>query len=725
MKFIQDPNQLVPIQQKLFTNELDNNPNSLANQVLPPIYRDEKGFRKVLAAAITEGRAGLDFEFHERRNKQGQITYSPTIIGVASELSSASFRYSDTLANEVIKANIPLSGHAVTDSDRVVMDQALGITTPLTQWSDTYLKFYLCHSDFAATPGKTEDADDSAVLGLFGLWTATSMYTDLYAYKDCRGVYCQGPCPRCDVWGYNAIDAWAGLKVDLALAKEMKLKGIPHSLYLRLQRLSAYCASMTELGIKVDRPYLAQLEDEFEEYKKSLFPYELDKKKNREYGHWKEGEEDTWIGGDFNPRSTKEITTYFDKAGIYLRNKQGKESSDKDTVFKVLDKTIKTLNLPAKFNPELVCLTDLDGEEFDFALVPDEKRIVFQTLVKLAQDKLAGKDLKSWFDAKYIDKQDFIHPRFVLTGTSFGRLSSSNPNSQNIKKVGWGKKLRRALIARAANLALYEADYAQMESRIVLWYAGVRTPIEGDAFVWLVENSNGAFKDAALMLGRNERYVAKSVSHGGNYGESLVVLYEDDLRKQRKQNEIKEGALLVFDGSNGRDLWEYCGGYVGYSGVNLAERLFGNKSNASRAKALLIQEAYFGRFKAIREWHRSLTREAERQGYIQSQSGRYIKLFGTPEENLKTAAAMKGQGGGADLMQEAMLRFADKGDIMNIQIHDAAVFERPLNMTQTETLNFFSPMCEESEIFEGLRCPVEITKGPNFGERETVFKGLC
>jgi hypothetical protein len=84
---------------------------------------------------------------------------------------------------------------------------------------------------------------------------------------------------------------------------------------------------------------------------------------------------------------------------------------------------------------------------------------------------------------------------------------------------------------------------------------------------------------------------------------------------------IELGALVVH-----RD-WPAFGWLIGFTGVNLAERLFGSASWENRAKALAIQEAYFHRFQAIRKWHKKITAEAER-GYVRSVSGRYLTPYG-------------------------------------------------------------------------------------------------
>ncbi|MEN6536320.1 MAG: DNA polymerase, partial [Bryobacteraceae bacterium] len=119
-----------------------------------------------------------------------------------------------------------------------------------------------------------------------------------------------------------------------------------------------------------------------------------------------------------------------------------------------------------------------------------------------------------------------------------------------------------------------------------------------------------------------------SVTGNSNYLEGLMVFDDVELGSERRQTEIKEGALLVFDGKNGRPKWEYRGGIVCFSGANLAERLFGEKTRKARRDALAIQEIYFDAFPAIRAWHMELSHEVERSHSVRSITGRHMYLYG-------------------------------------------------------------------------------------------------
>jgi hypothetical protein len=131
-----------------------------------------------------------------------------------------------------------------------------------------------------------------------------------------------------------------------------------------------------------------------------------------------------------------------------------------------------------------------------------------------------------------------------------------------------------------------------------------------DAFSWLAANSGGQFTKAAAALSMSERDVAKSISHGSNYCEGLQVLMPADLAKPHIQAEIQYGARAVYMKKYMPRLekdWDYRGGIVSFTGANLAERLFGDRSLANRKKALeIVEGTYFNAFFAIREWQMSV-----------------------------------------------------------------------------------------------------------------------
>jgi hypothetical protein len=201
--------------------------------------------------------------------------------------------------------------------------------------------------------------------------------------------------------------------------------------------------------------------------------------------------------------------------------------------------------------------------------------------------------------------------------------------------------------------------------------------------------------------------MTKGISHGADYGEGVKVLYARDLENSRTKKLIDCGALVVYPD------WEYCGGIVGFTGVNLAERLFKSATYENRRRGLEIQEAYFSRFPQIRKWQQRVSQDAER-GYVRSASGRYLTLYGTPEEKLKMALAFYGQGGGADDVQDGMVRYFHAGYTPILQVHDELVFEFPVETPNEHILDFFRLFSAPSKLIPGFQCPVEVKVGLNY-----------
>lgn len=607
-----------------------------------------------------------------------------TIMGVSSGGHPHSAHWdgdSLEMLGELNDKEVIWAGHNSITTERRIIEEQLGCDIPLDRIEDTMLRHYLCNAELCkgASKGTDEDEDDFKEKGLsyMGLWSMASLYTDLPNWKACRGPLCSGPCPSHDPLGYNGIDA---LSVDIALPAlkaEMKRKQIPESIYEMRKKLAVCCELMEKKGIRVDRELVRKLEREFDERKEKIFHSDRRQRIGKKGQILKTTE--VIFDAPFNPKSPKQIKEWAAAHGVNL------PSTEKDDIKEAMR----------------------DTDE------PEAK----EWLGKLFDYKDEGKGLKAWTDDRYFGETDpdFLHPRFIPTASSLGRLGSANPNFQNMPHYGWGASIRAAIIPRDPSLQIVEADKKQGELRMCLWCAGVEPP-KDDAFTWLVANSSGMFDEVArdnAERGWSPRNWAKSVSHGGNYLEGVKIYHAKELDSTYIKRLIDRGALVVH-----RD-WSAFGGLVGFTGINLAERLFGNASHENRAKALQIQEAYFKRFSAIRNWHRKITSEAER-GYVRSASGRYLTLLGTPEDRIKIAAAFFGQGGLADDVQEKMVWYFDEGQIPMFQIHDSLGFEFPVETPDRVLVEFFEPFGAESKILPGFACPVDIKKGANWKDLKEV-----
>ncbi len=231
-----------------------------------------------------------------------------------------------------------------------------------------------------------------------------------------------------------------------------------------------------------------------------------------------------------------------------------------------------------------------------------------------------------------------LHTTFHQTVAATGRLSSTDPNLQNIPiRTEEGRKIRRAFVA-APGHAFVAADYSQMELRLVAAYSGEKAMI--DAFL-AGEDIHAA--TARTVFGKaddDSRRAAKAVNFG--------ILY-------------------------------------GQGGWGLAQTLGIEPAEAER-----YIEAYFERYPKLRAFLDGVLAHADRHGWVETPLGRRRTLPDLHSKNpqLRDAARRMAinhpiQGAAADLMKLAMLAahrlLAAEGlrARMILQIHDELVFEAP------------------------------------------------
>ncbi len=674
----------------------------------------------IYEAARTTKRLGTDLEYNP--------DLAPTIIGVATHDRCAAAWWSPELGKLVIESGCILVAFAGIGADKPVYEKALGVKTPLSMWDDSMIRHYCVNPDLASVPKGAvgEDEDDPAIaLGLMNLWCTTSLLHDVPNWKRCTGetrCLSQGlPCPQHKPREYCAVDSWAGLVDDDSLIEQMADLNIPQSYYEFRRELAEYCEWMHEKGALVDREVIARLEEAITSKKMGLFPYTL----SYEGKPYKDGRPRLLKKarkvhtGPFNANSPKAVGAWFREHGLDLVGKGGKPSTGKPVVQKALTKRLKPYGMT--FNATLGEIEQVDSEAEDVVL-PE----VLDVLVRLAQKQCAGKGLSSWFDPKYIGSDNVIHPRFNALGTSMGRMSSSKPNFQNIPNAGFGKEVRKAIVARPG-YKIISSDFSQLEFRICLWFAG-RDPNEADgAFELLVDKSDGQFEPLAIRLGfvkkdgsPDSRAIAKSLVHGGDYMEGLSLRSQDELNSSAAVGDRKAGALVVYDGLDW-PYWTFRGKFVCFTGSNLSERLFGDRRRENRAKALKLQQVYLDAFPEIRSFQMALSTTVEKTSEARLPSGHRLPLYGHAlEDNLKQAAAQLGQGGGAIYAQEAMLRFKKLGRVMIIQVHDDLIFEIPQDLDNEGALDFMRPMVLPSEILPGFVCPAKVKVGSSWKDAQEI-----
>jgi DNA polymerase I len=235
-----------------------------------------------------------------------------------------------------------------------------------------------------------------------------------------------------------------------------------------------------------------------------------------------------------------------------------------------------------------------------------------------------------------------LHTIFNQTATATGRLSSTNPNLQNIPVRGdLGRRIRRAFVVKPGGYVLLTVDYSQIELRIMAHLSGDealrRAFEEGQDIHDFTARQIFAIAPGATV-DPNQRRMAKSVNFG--------LLY-------------------------------------GMSEFGLAQRL-----EISRAEAREITQSYFARFPSVRSYIDETLERARRDGYVSTILGRrrYMPALSSANFAIRSAAEREAtnaplQGSAADLMKLAMVRAdraigqADLDAAMLLQIHDELIFE--------------------------------------------------
>ncbi len=230
-----------------------------------------------------------------------------------------------------------------------------------------------------------------------------------------------------------------------------------------------------------------------------------------------------------------------------------------------------------------------------------------------------------------------VHTSYSITGANTGRLSSTDPNLQNIPvRTEEGRRIREAFIAEPGNV-LVSLDYSQIELRILAHIADIPTLKQ-------------AFADGLDI-------------HAMTASEMFDVPLDEmtpDIRRQAKA--INFGVIY------------------GISGFGLARNL-----RIPRADAQGFIDRYFERFPGIRRYMDDTIAFAKENGYVQTLFGRKIH---TPEINAKgphagfsRRAAINApiQGTAADVIRRAMVRMPDAINglpaKMLLQVHDELLFE--------------------------------------------------
>jgi len=274
-----------------------------------------------------------------------------------------------------------------------------------------------------------------------------------------------------------------------------------------------------------------------------------------------------------------------------------------------------------------------------------------------------------------------VHTSFSLTGAQTGRLSSNDPNLQNIPiRTEVGRKIRDAFIADSGH-KLLSADYSQIELRLAAHMADV--PQLKEAFNASHDVHAITAEEVFGTVDRETRNKAKTIN--------FAILY-------------------------------------GSSAWGIASRM-----GLSREEGKAIIDRYFERFPGIRDFMHSTLAFAREHGFTKTLFGRKTHFepnIRSPNPSIRAGAERAAinapiQGTSADLIKRAMARMDDAlaangldGVKMLLQVHDELVFEVPDGQEEQAAAVIRQVMANAAEPAMKLDVPldVEVGWGPHWGE---------
>jgi DNA polymerase-1 len=263
-----------------------------------------------------------------------------------------------------------------------------------------------------------------------------------------------------------------------------------------------------------------------------------------------------------------------------------------------------------------------------------------------------------------------IHTNFMQTVTATGRLSSNNPNLQNIPiRSAKGKEIRRAFVPRSSEYQLMAADYSQIELRIIAALSGDKNMIQAFQQGVDIHTATAAkvFNIPLETVTRDQRSAAKAVNFGIIYGQSAFGLSQ---------------TLTI-----------------------------------SRTEAKTIIDSYFEQFGQLKSYMDGVIHMAREKGYVETimKRRRYLPdinsanaiMRGFAERNAINAPI---QGSAADIIKMAMIavhssmKKAGVQSKMILQVHDELVFD--IHNTEKEMMQALVKDAMEKAI--SLVVPMEV-----------------
>lgn len=299
---------------------------------------------------------------------------------------------------------------------------------------------------------------------------------------------------------------------------------------------------------------------------------------------------------------------------------------------------------------------------------------------KIAQDVLDWRGL-SKLKSTYVDalpkqiqkKTGRIHTEFMQTVAATGRLSSTNPNLQNIPiRTERGRQVRTAFVPRDENYVLIAADYSQIELRIIAALSQEETMIK-------------AFQNGEDI-------------HASTAAKIFDIALEDVTREQRSQAKTVNFGIIY-----------------GVSAFGLS-----NQTTLTRSESKELIETYYKTYPKLRAYINEQIEFARENEYVKTVMGRrrYLKDINASNGMVRSGAERNAvnapiQGSAADIIKLAMINIHKKLEEGNykskmlLQIHDELIFD--VHKTELEELKTL--IKTEMESAYELEVPLEVEVG--------------
>jgi DNA polymerase I len=309
-----------------------------------------------------------------------------------------------------------------------------------------------------------------------------------------------------------------------------------------------------------------------------------------------------------------------------------------------------------------------------------------EVLSYLAKDNAIVSDILDWrqmvkLQSTYIEalpnqvdkKTSRVHTDYMQTVAATGRLSSNNPNLQNIPiRTERGRLIRKAFIARDENYTLLSADYSQIELRIIAALSGE-------------DNMIKAFQD-------------KEDIHRSTAAKVFNVPLEAVTKEQRSNAKTVNFGIIY-----------------GVSAFGLS-----NQTDLSRFESAALIDAYYKTYPKLKSYMQEQVDFARENGYVQTVLGRrrYLKDINSANAVVRSGAERNAvnapiQGSAADIIKIAMINIHKKlteenwKSKMLLQVHDELVFD--VHLSEVEKIQ---PMIkQEMEHAFTLEVPLEVEMG--------------